>query len=119
MTMGVDDLIVGATTVGDNGGGYVVFGRATLAPMLTCNGLTVTVNLTLGQNPTNGDDVILGTEGPDRIRALGGNDTICGLGGSDIINAGSGDDWVDAGAGSDVVYGLSGADVLRGLYARA
>ncbi len=115
---GVDDLIIGARNdrvFGNSGASFVVFGKTTTpSPVLTCNGLTVTVNLALGQNPTNGDDVIIGTEGADRIRALGGNDTICGLGGHDIINAGSGDDWVDAGAGSDVVYGLSGADVLRG-----
>lgn len=110
---GVDDLIIGAGAFSDADGAYVVYGRAA-APTLTCNGLTVTVNLALGQSPTNGDDVILGTEGPDRIRALAGNDTICGLGGSDVINSGSGDDWVDAGAGGDLVFGLSGADVLRG-----
>ena len=109
---GLDDLLI---TNSETGESYVVYAEATQsAPMLTCNGLAVTVNLALGQNPTNGDDVILGTEGPDLIRALDGNDTICGLGGSDVINAGSGDDWVDGGAGGDLIFGLSGNDVLRG-----
>ncbi len=82
---GVNDIIIGARdeqTFGSAGASFVVFGRAsTPAPMLTCNGLTVTVNLALGQVPTSGDDVILATERADTIRALGGNDTICGLGG--------------------------------------
>ena len=45
---------------------------------LFCNGLAVTVDLNLGDSPTSGHDVILGTPGPDVINALGGNDTICG-----------------------------------------
>jgi len=119
---GLSDII-GTGYDYDNGTrtvGFVVFGRQTPissgapAPILTCNGLPVTVNLALGQSPTSGNDVILGTEGADIIRALGGNDTICGLGGNDVINAGGGDDWVDAGAGNDRVFGIGGADVLRG-----
>ncbi|MDH4171855.1 MAG: pre-peptidase C-terminal domain-containing protein, partial [Acidimicrobiia bacterium] len=47
----------------------------------TCNGLPVTVDLNLGQVPTAGADVILGTPGPDVIVALGGDDTICAQGG--------------------------------------
>lgn len=80
----------------------------------TCNGLVVTVDLSLGQVATSGDDVIVGTAGDDTIVAFEGNDTICGLSGNDTINAGLGDDWVDAGAGDDSVFGLAGADVLRG-----
>ncbi len=81
---------------------------------LQCNGLDVTVDLALGEQPTNGDDVILGTNGRDRIKALGGDDVICGLGGNDIIKAGAGSDWVDAGAGNDKVIGGGGVDELRG-----
>lgn len=84
----------------------------------TCNNLVVTVDLnfpsTSSNQPTNGNDVILGTNGPDRITALGGNDTICGEGGNDVINAGSGDDWVDGGAGDDEIFGFDGGDVLNG-----
>ena len=85
---------------------------ATTGP--TCNGLPVTVQIGLGQNPTGGNDVILGTAGPDVIVASTGDDTICGLGGDDTINGGPGNDWVDAGAGDDSVFGLDGADTVFG-----
>ncbi|MDH4171878.1 MAG: S8 family serine peptidase, partial [Acidimicrobiia bacterium] len=48
----------------------------------TCNGLAVTVDLNVGQVPTAGADVILGTPGADVIVALGGDDTICAQGGA-------------------------------------
>lgn len=80
----------------------------------SCAGLAVTVNMSAGQTPTNGDDVILGTAGADVIVALGGNDTICGLGGDDAINAGPGDDVVRAGDGNDTVFGLDGNDEING-----
>ena len=80
----------------------------------TCQGFPVTVNLAMGQSPTSGNDVILGTEGADVIRALGGNDIICALGGNDRINAGAGDDIVDAGPGNDRVFGIGGDDALFG-----
>lgn len=83
-------------------------------PWKNCNGKLVTVNLALGEVPTTGNDVILGTPNADVIAALSGNDTICGLGGDDIINAGPGDDWVDAGSGNDSVFGLTGADIIFG-----
>ena len=55
-----------------------------------CSGAAVTVDLALGQAPTEGDDVILGTDGDDVINGLDGNDVICGEGGNDTINAGNG-----------------------------
>ena len=79
-----------------------------------CNGLSVTVDLSEGDTPTSGDDVILGTSGPDVIVALGGDDTICGLGGNDTINAGPGNDTVLAGDGDDTVFGLDGNDAIFG-----
>ena len=88
-----------------------------------CNGRTVTVDLSKGQVPTSGDDVILGTSGDDVIDALDGNDTVCALAGNDVINSGPGNDWVDAGAGDDTVdggsdndslFGDSGSDILKG-----
>ena len=85
-----------------------------ILPPVFCNGLPITVDLALGQTPTTGDDVILGTEGDDTIRALDGHDTICGLGGNDLINAGGGNDFVDAGPGHDRVFGISGDDELHG-----
>ncbi|MGI9603529.1 MAG: hypothetical protein ACR2QE_16715, partial [Acidimicrobiales bacterium] len=80
----------------------------------TCNGLTVTVDLNMGQAPTAGDDVVLGTPNADSISAGGGNDTICGGGGNDTINAGVGNDWVDGGDGNDTVFGQDGDDTLQG-----
>ena len=86
----------------------------TAAPMATCNGLPVDVFISLGQLPTGGNDVILGTPGDDVITASTGADTICALGGDDTINAGPGNDWVDAGAGADTVFGLDGNDTIFG-----
>ncbi|MDH5237257.1 MAG: hypothetical protein OEW85_06520, partial [Acidimicrobiia bacterium] len=80
----------------------------------TCNGLPVTVDLNVGQVPTAGADVILGTPGADVIVALGGDDTICAQGGADTVNAGPGADWVDAGAGDDIVFGQDGDDTIGG-----
>ena len=83
-------------------------------PTQFCNGLPVTVDLNLGQVPTQGADVILGTPLADLIVALGGNDTICGEGGNDTINGGPGSDFVDAGPGTDTVFGLDGNDTVNG-----
>ena len=47
-----------------------------------CSGAAVTVDLALGELPTEGDDVIQGTDGDDVINGLGGNDIICGEGGN-------------------------------------
>ena len=79
-----------------------------------CNGLPVDVILALGQTPTEGDDVILGTPGPDTINSLGGNDTICSLDGDDVIDTGDGDDYVLAGDGDDTVVGGDGDDTFFG-----
>ena len=92
-------------------------------PTLQCGGLDVTVNLNLGQVPTAGNDVILGTPGNDRIVAGDGFDVICGEGGDDTIIAGdgqdvvfggAGDDIIEAGQGRDVVYGQDGDDIIAG-----
>lgn len=80
----------------------------------TCAGLVVDVDLGAGDQPTMGDDVILGTPGPDVIDALDGDDVICALGGRDLISAGPGDDLVYGGGGHDVVRGGAGSDSLYG-----
>ncbi len=99
----------------------------TAQPAGTCAGRIVTVDLARGQRPTNGDDVILGSDGADVIDALDGDDIICGLGGDDQITSGGGADTVYAGAGNDVVwaggghdrvFGDGGNDVLRGSRGR-
>lgn len=79
-----------------------------------CNGLAVTVDLGAGQAPTNGNDVILGTEGNDIINGLAGDDTICALGGDDLVNGGNGADFILGGAGQDDLRGNGGGDYLSG-----
>ena len=79
-----------------------------------CEGAAVTVDLALGQAPTEGDDVILGTDGDDVINGLGGNDVICGEDGNDTINAGNGADTVFAGAGDDEINAGQGRDTIYG-----
>ena len=81
----------------------------------TCNGVEITIDISDGDTPTAGDDVIWGTLGDDVIAASSGNDTICGREGNDTINGGPGNDWIDAGPGDDNVFGLDGDDqVLAG-----
>jgi len=80
----------------------------------SCNGLTPTVSLGLGELPTPGDDVIVGPPGNDTINGLGGNDTICGGGGKDTIDGGAGNDKIFGEAGNDVLVGGDGNDTLRG-----
>ena len=77
-----------------------------------CNGEEVTVDLADGDRPTDGDDVILGTDGADVISAGDGNDLICAEGGDDIINAGNGADTVFAGSGDDTVNAGQGRDFI-------
>lgn len=76
-----------------------------------CFGAEPTVDLSKGEEPTSGDDIILGTKGDDIIRAGKGNDVICGLEGDDIIYGGDGRDMVDVGSGDDVFYGNRHYDV--------
>jgi len=80
--------------------------------LATCNGLRVTVDLSRGQQPTEGDDVILGTAGDDAINAGAGRDIICGLGGDDIIHGGDGADTILGGDGGDVISGGQGRDIV-------
>ncbi len=104
-----------------------------------CNGFEPTVDIAAGEQPTEGDDVILGTPFDDFIDGLGGNDTVCGLDGADLIVGGMGadtiygdggndllvgdlpedgitgdDDHIDGGRGDDVVFGGGGRDQLFG-----
>lgn len=111
---GIDDLIISDWFGSDDAGErYVIFGQADSA-LATCNGLAVTVDLSFGQSPGPGDDVILGTEGNDIIIGSAGNDTICGLGGDDIIRGNAGNDWIDGGDGKDDIRGGIGNDQISG-----
>lgn len=64
--------------------------------------------------PTEGDDVLDGTENADTIDALGGNDTVNGLGGNDLLIGGAGNDALNGGEGDDVLRGGAGTDALNG-----
>lgn len=83
-----------------------------LAATKLCAGHPVTVDLSVGESPTQNDDVILGTIGPDTIFGLGGDDIICGGNGNDLIYGGVGNDTIYAGAQDDTIYGGNGADVI-------
>jgi Ca2+-binding RTX toxin-like protein len=86
----------------------------TLPAATSCQGKAVTVNLGLGELPTAGNDVILGTNGADRINGLDGNDTICALGGNDTVQGGNGNDVIDAGIGNDTVTPGAGSNRVVG-----
>ena len=86
----------------------------TIPATTTCLGKQVTVNLGLGELPSAGADVILGTDGADTVTGLDGNDTVCALGGNDRIMGGNGDDAIDAGGGDDTVVPGAGANRVVG-----
>jgi Ca2+-binding RTX toxin-like protein len=84
------------------------------APANACGGLAVTVDLSEGDHPTNGNDVIQGTADDDVIAGGGGSDVVCGGNGNDRIDLGTGNDRAIGGSGNDVIYGRSGVDRLEG-----
>ena len=87
-----------------------------------CGGYGVTVDLSKGERPTAGDDIILGTNQPEHINGGNGNDVICGGRGADLIGGGNGfdliygqqgNDRIHGGRHTDVVFGGSGDDRIR------
>ena len=60
----------------------------------SCLGRAVTVNLGAGQQPTAGNDVIMGTSGNDTINAGQGDDVVCGGAGNDTYAVDSASDLV-------------------------
>jgi len=62
--------------------------------------------------PTNGDDVLTGTESPDVIDALDGNDAVTGLGVNDTLNGNAGADNLSGGTGNDTLRGGAGDDTF-------
>jgi len=91
----------------------------------SCGGLTVTVDIGAGDLPTDGDDVILGTQdgddiifggdGDDRLRGGDGEDELRGEAGVDNLSGGRDSDVVDGGAGDDdAVRGGTGDDMITG-----
>lgn len=79
-----------------------------------CDGHRVTVDLALGQSPTDGNDVISGTADADMIDGLGGDDIICSFGGHDSVLGGPGNDRIFGGTGSDQLAGGPGRDYIEG-----
>ena len=132
---GLGDAFGDSVAISDDGRVAVVGGRfhddrgharvywlADTTPV-PCNGLEVTVRLGFGQSPTDGDDVILGTQGDDLIVAGDGDDVVCGEdgddtiiggGGNDVVFGGRGDDQMSGNAGEDDLYGEGGRDAIFG-----
>ncbi len=75
--------------------------------------VTVTVSA-VNNNPTTGDDYIIGTSGNDIIDGLSGNDTIEGLSGNDSLMGSDGNDLLTGGDGVDELFGGKGDDTLDG-----
>ncbi len=98
--MGLVSLMVNGTASGQNNA--------------LCGGRVVTVNIAAGEQPTNGDDVIIGTSGDDVINGLAGNDIICGLAGEDTLFGGPGNDQLRGGSQADTIYGGIGNDRILG-----
>ncbi len=74
---------------------------------------TVTVNVA-DNDPSPGNDLIIGTFGHDVLNGYGGNDVVIGLTGHDTLNGGAGDDILWGGIGNDVLNGGAGKDILWG-----
>lgn len=101
--------------LGSSGGSPTWGGEQTFRSLSasTCLGQPVTVGLQLGQLPTSGNDVIMGTSGVDNIDASAGNDTVCAMGGNDTVIGGSGNDRIDGGAGNDTASYADSASGVR------
>ena len=68
---------------------------------------------TSGGTPTEGSDVLRGSNFDDLLDARGGNDQLFGRGGNDTLIGGSGRDVLDGGAGNDELRGGTGSDTYR------
>ena len=104
-------------------------------PVLTCNGVAVTMLLSPSQagqpvQGTNGCDVVRGTGDRDIFVGNGGDDVVClgggndtfqpgfnangGSDGNDTVRGGAGRDEIDGGLGNDSLFGEDGTDFLAG-----
>jgi len=84
---------------------------AFINPLADPTGVTVTTDL------TTGDDNFTGDENDDVVNGLDGNDVILGGIGDDTLNGGGGDDFLTGGLGADILDGGAGID--RVLYSAA
>ncbi len=76
-----------------------------------CAGKNLTNIVVIGNgNPTDSNDLILGTSSFDTIRAGDGNDCILGGAGSDILYGQGGDDVIIGGPGFDICWGILGSN---------
>jgi len=85
--------------------------QAITADMLkpaACAGITLT-NLVIGNNGTNGNDLVLGTAAVDNMNGGNGNNCIFRGGGG-----GGGNDSIAGGGGTDVCIGGPGTDTFNG-----
>jgi Ca2+-binding RTX toxin-like protein len=64
--------------------------------------------------PTNGNDILTGTESADVTISLAGDDEVYGLGGDDRLEGGPGNDSLFGGAGDDILTGGDGANLIYG-----
>lgn len=117
---GISALVPGATYYWratfdpDGSAGIVVGGQQqfTMPPAATCGGQVITVAIGLGQLPTEGPDVIIGTPAAETIAGGGGDDKICGAGGNDTLIGGPGNDTLIGDAGTDTAsYADAGSAV--------
>ena len=80
-----------------------------------CAGMNLTNIVVIGNgNPTDSNDLILGTSSNNTIHAGGGNDCILGGAGNDRLYGGGGNDVLLGGIGNDRLYGEDGDDILWG-----
>ncbi len=64
--------------------------------------------------PTEGEDILNGSDNADFINGLGGDDTINGFDGNDNLNGGAGNDILNGGAGNDILAGIAGNNIMSG-----
>lgn len=99
---------------GNNGatGTYAI--RFTLSPSTQNVQDTSGSQTSLAGEPTNGDDLLIGTDSGDTFESLGGHDTVWGRSGDDLLKGDAGNDALHGEAGSDVLVGGGGRDSLDG-----
>lgn len=68
----------------------------------------------VGYTPSNGNDLLIGTEGADYFDGSNGDDCIIGNGGNDILIGGNGNDVIVGGPGNDTISGGNQDDILFG-----
>lgn len=72
------------------------------------------VTITTGGTPTEGDDLLGGSDAAEQINGLGGDDRIVGFRGDDTLIGGSGNDVMDGGMGNDTLLFGGGDDTVYG-----